>query len=208
MAPLDHAVELLDRALSYTRVILSEVTDADLPRRTPCERWDLGQLLAHMDDALDAFTEGAHGAVDLDDRVPVQVRVDSLQQKACALLAAWSRETPEHVRIGDYHLETPVVALAAALEITVHGWDVGRALGAGRPIPDELAHGLLPVAETLLGESDRGTQFGAPRPVPADAPADARLVGFLGRDALPRTGVTRSRRQITGNTGAGEAAAS
>ena len=48
MAPLDHAVELLDRALSYTRVTLHEVTDADLPRRTPCERWDLGQLLALM----------------------------------------------------------------------------------------------------------------------------------------------------------------
>ena len=208
MAPLDHAVELLDRALSYTRVILSEVTDADLPRRTPCERWDLGQLLAHMDDALDAFTEGAHGAVDLDDRVPVRVRVDSLQHKACALLGAWSRETPAHVRIGGHHLETPVVALAAALEITVHGWDVGVALGARRPIPVELAHGLLPVAETLLGESGRGTQFGAPHLVPADAPADARLVGFLGRDALPRTGVTRSSRQISGNTGAGGATAS
>jgi len=208
MAPLDHAVELLDRALSYTRVTLHEVTDADLARRTPCERWDLGQLLAHMEDALDAFAEGAHGAVDLHARVPVRVRVGNLQQKACALLAAWSREAPDHVTIGDHRLDTPVVVLAAALEITVHGWDVGRAIGADRPIPAELARGLLPVAETLLAESDRGSQFGAPRPVRADAPADVRLLGFLGRDTGPRGGVTQSEGQIPGNTGTGAAAAS
>ena len=115
----------------------------------------------------------------------------NLQQKACGLLAAWSGEPPDHVRIGDYELETPVVVLAAALEITVHGWDVGQALGADRPIPHELARGLLPVAEALLAESDRGSQFGVPRPVPADATDDARLLGFLGRDAHPRMGVTR-----------------
>jgi uncharacterized protein (TIGR03086 family) len=199
MAPLDHAVELLDRALSYTRVILIEVTDADLPRRTPCERWDLGQLLAHMEDALDAFAEGADGAVDLHDRVPVRVRVGNLQQKACALLAAWSHEAPDQVRIGDYHLDTPIVVLAAALEITVHGWDVGQALGADRPIPEALARGLLPVAEALLAESDRGSQFGPPRPVPAAAPGDARLLGFLGR---------YTNRQISSITDTDEAAAS
>jgi len=208
MAPLDQAVELLDRALSYTRVTLHEVSDADLPRRTPCERWDLGQLLAHMDDALDALSEGAHGAVDLHPRVPVRVRVGSLQQKACALLAAWDQETPDHVTIGDQRLETPVVVRAAALEIAVHGWDVGLAIGADRPIPLELARGLLPVAESLLAESDRGSQFGAPRPVPADAPDDQRLLGFLGRDGAPRIGVTQSEGQIPGNTGTGEAAAS
>ena len=65
MAPLDHAVELLDRALGYTRACLAEVTAPTCRRRTPCDGWDLGQLLAHMEDALDAFTEGARGEVDL-----------------------------------------------------------------------------------------------------------------------------------------------
>jgi len=208
MAALDHAVELLDRALSYTRVTLNDVTDADLPRRTPCERWDLGQLLAHMEDALDAFAEGAGGEVDLDDRIPAQARVESLQQKACALLAAWSSRAPASVRIGEYSLDTAVVVLAAALEITVHGWDVGRALGSDRPIPERLAAGLLPVAEALVTEADRGPEFEAPRPVPAEAPHDVRLLRFLGRDAHPPRGVYRSDGQISGNTGTGDAAAS
>jgi uncharacterized protein (TIGR03086 family) len=208
MTALDHAVGLLDRALSYTRATLNDVTDADLGRRTPCERWDLGQLLAHMEDALDAFAEGAHGEVALQDRVPAQVRVDNLQRKACGLLLAWSSETPPTVRIGEHELDTPVVALAAALEITVHGWDVTQAVGTARPIPVALARGLLPVAEALVGESGRGPEFGPPRPLPADSSDATRLLGFLGRDA--HRGVTRtgSQVQITANRDTGDAAAS
>jgi uncharacterized protein (TIGR03086 family) len=205
---LDHAVELLDRALSYTRVTLSDVTDADLPRRTPCQGWDLGQLLAHMEDALDAFAEGAHGSVDLHHRVPVTIRVASLQEKACALLAAWGGPAPDRVQIGEHTLDTPVVALAAALEITIHGWDVGQAVGSDRPIPDDLARRLLPVAEALIADADRGPMFGAPRPVPSVATDGARLLGFLGRDARNRGRETGPEGQIPGNRSTGDAAAS
>ena len=71
------AVELLERSLSYTRVALSGISDDELGRPTPCTRWDLRDLLAHMDDALDAFTEGATGAVigPVDAGAPAAVRV-------------------------------------------------------------------------------------------------------------------------------------
>jgi uncharacterized protein (TIGR03086 family) len=208
MTALGPAVELLDRALAYTRVTLDDVTDADLSRRTPCEHWDLGQLLAHMEDALDAFAEGAQGYVDLHHRVPATVRVANLQRKACALLAAWGGEAPDHVTIGEHSLETPVVVLAAALEITVHGWDVGQALATHRPIPDDLARRLLPVAEALVADTDRGDLFGTPRPVPSDASDETRLLGFLGRDARAGAWANGPDGQIPGNTGTGEVAAS
>jgi uncharacterized protein (TIGR03086 family) len=208
MTALDHAVELLDRALAYTRVALGDVTEADLARRTPCERWDLGQLLAHMEDALDAFAEGAHGRVDLQETVPAAVRVANLQRKACALLAAWTRDAPDRVSIGEHSLDTPVVALAAALEITVHGWDVGQAVGSGRRIPDDLAQRLLPVAEALVADADRGDLFGTPRPVPSEADDVTRLLGFLGRDGRGVAQGTGFEGQIPRNRGTGDAAAS
>lgn len=183
-AELDHAIELLDRALGFTRGVLADL-DAGAPslsRRTPCHGWDLGQLLAHMEDALDAFAEGAGGAISLEARIPAVGRTDALREKACALLGAWSRECPAVVTIGDQVAPTSVVAAAAALEITVHGWDVAQAIGRPTPIPEELAARLLPVADALVAADDRGPLFGEVIEVPRDSSADTYLLAFLGRD--------------------------
>jgi uncharacterized protein (TIGR03086 family) len=185
------AVELLERSLSYTRVALSRISDDELGRATPCTRWDLRGLLAHMDDALDAFTEGATGAVavPVDAGAPAAVRVASLQHKTCALVGVWStallRDHLDTTYVGDAVLDRSVLALAAALEITVHGWDVGIATGRGRPIPETLAAELLPMARGLVDEADRTGpgphRFGPPLVVAGQASYGERLLAFLGR---------------------------
>lgn len=177
------ALELLDRALAYTLGSLSQVRDRDLGRPTPCRRWDLGQLLAHMDDALDAFAEGAAGVVSVDLTMAAEVRVRRLQDKACALHGTWSTPPPESVTVGDLAVDTSTLVLAAALEITVHGWDVAESTGRARPIPDDLARHLLPVARALVTTADRGHRFDAPLDERRAHPShDERLLAFLGRD--------------------------
>jgi uncharacterized protein (TIGR03086 family) len=181
---LDHSIELLDRSLGYTRAILARIDDADatLALPTPCGQWNLGQLLAHMEDALDAFTEGAGGTVSLDPRVPAVVRTAALRRKACDLLGAWSTHRPAVVRVGDQEAPTAVVAAAAALEITVHGWDVAQSLGQPAPIPEELAACLLPIADAIVAPHDRGTLFGPVLDVPDTSSAEVHLLAYLGRD--------------------------
>ncbi|WP_244930579.1 TIGR03086 family metal-binding protein [Nocardioides sp. W7] len=178
---LDDAVELLDRSLAFTCVALAGVGADDLERPTPCSRWSLGSLLAHMDDALDAFLEAAEGAVAVTPPAPAPDVVGTLRGKAGALLGAWVRACPGDVLVGDAALAGPVLVTAAALEITVHGWDVGQATGRPRRVPDELAEGLLAAAGSLVAPRDRGVRFGPARDVPPDSPADVRLLAFLGR---------------------------
>jgi uncharacterized protein (TIGR03086 family) len=175
------AVELLERSLGYTRVILAGVPGADLDRRTPCRDWNLGQLLAHMDDGLDAFTEAAGGAVAVPARGWSPLRVERLQEKACALLGAWSGPAPAGVDVGGAELGSDLLVATAALEITVHGWDVGQALGSAPRIPNELAEQLLPVARQVVDDADRGVRFSPPHTLLALVPADQRLLAFLGR---------------------------
>lgn len=181
---LHHTLELLERALGYTRVALSSVgPDRGVP--SPCAGWSLADLLAHMDDGLDAFLEAAGGSV----RVPVNARVPSrpgadleaLQTKACHLLGVWSGRTPARVVVGDRPAEVPLIVAAAALEVTIHGWDVEQATGTRRPIPERLAADLLPVATAIVSPEDRVGRFGPPRAVAADAGAAERLLAFLGR---------------------------
>ncbi len=177
------AVELLDRSLGYTRVILASVCPDHLDRPTPCRDWSLADLLAHLEDALDAFTEAAGGTLRMTVRpgpgsVPSTHR---LQDKACALLGAWSGATPDGVCVEGRDLASDLLVAAAALEITVHGWDVGQAIGTREPIPDELAEHLLQVARLLVHQEDRAVRFARPRSVGSGAGPGERLLAHLGR---------------------------
>lgn len=184
-ATLGESVELMERALGYTRGRLAGVRPDLLDRPTPCAAWTLADLLAHMEDALDAFTEAAGGAVTVAPApVPgVAGRLAAIQEKACALLGAWGRPSPGDVVVCGVDLASPLLVATAALEITVHGWDVGRATGDAEPVPAALAEALLPVAGLTVTDGDRGVRFAAAIPVPETAPPDARLLGLLGRGA-------------------------
>jgi uncharacterized protein (TIGR03086 family) len=182
---LDRSVELLDRALDYTSDRLAGVHEELLGRPTPCVGWTLSDLLAHMGDALDAFTEAAGGAVDVHAPSTAAAQVASLRTKACSLLMVWSRPAPGDVVIrtarSRVDLGTPLLVSTAALEITTHGWDVGQATGSRAPIPAELARRLLPVARELVAPTDRGTRFAPARRPGTGAADDVKLLAFLGR---------------------------
>ena len=177
---LTGAVELLDRSLAWTRGGLALVTPDRLGDPTPCAEWDLAALLHHMDDGLDAFTEAATGTVSLVPTAGVP-RLESIRAKACALLGWWCEHPPDDVRVGDLPLPAGLLVGTAALEITVHGWDVHQALGTGRRLPEALAEALLPVAALTVGDRDRPVRFAARVEVPDAAPASRRLLAHLGR---------------------------
>lgn len=182
---LTQAVELLERSLGYTRVALADVGPDDLDAPTPCAGWTLARLLQHMEDALDAFTEAAAGQVQVDPAGQGVDRVDTLREKACTLLGAWTEARRGTVAVGDRQLQAPLLVETAALEIAVHGWDVAQATGARTPIPDELARGLQPVAARVVRPADRGSRFGpARRPHVPTSPTDA-LLAFVGRRTGP-----------------------
>ena len=181
--PLDDAVELLDRSLAYTRGALADVRPDLLTRPTPCAGWDLGRLLAHMEDALDAFTEAAAGRVRIGPVPATSTRVEALREKACALLGAWTAASCARgrVEVGDLGLDAPLLVATGALEITIHGWDVAQATGRRTPIPEDLARGLLGVADETIQPADRGPRFAAPRAVSSPASAGERLLAHTGR---------------------------
>lgn len=194
IAPLpqsvEQSVELLERALGFARGRLSRVRTAALGDPTPCAAWSLGELLAHLDDALEAFLEASVGPVGPDglDGGRRTVSVAGVQEKACTLLGAWTataRGGPDGVAIGDRHVPAGLLVSTAALEVAVHGWDVGRATGEHAPMPTALARALVPIAATVVTDADRGIRFAAARRVRPGAPADHVLLAHLGRSPQP-----------------------
>lgn len=186
------AVELLERAIAYTRGTLCGVDDRRLDAPTPCREWTLGMLLEHMSDGLDAFTEASRGVIDVAPTRCAGPPVVVLRDKACTLLGAWSSPAAEEARLGEHRLRAGTLLGAAALEIAVHGWDVGQATGLGTPIPAELAAPLVPVARALVTDADRGSRFAAVRTATGASATGMTgsgwhdpttgLLGFLGRE--------------------------
>jgi uncharacterized protein (TIGR03086 family) len=188
MAPLTRGLQLLASAVRYALADAGLVTPPLLSRPTPCADWDLEVLLGHVSDSAgvlhQAITAGCAGlAPPPADGAPAPDAVRGLHRQTARLLAtcAAAGPAPRLVVIGDRELTTNMVALAGALEITVHGWDISVACGARRPIPPGLAAILLPLAPLLITPVTRPGLFADPVPVPAKASLGDQLVAFLGR---------------------------
>src|SRR5258708_40280641 len=87
-----------------------------------------------------------------------------------------------------------MVAVTAAIEITVHGWDIFVACGACRPVPPGLAAVLLPIAPLLITPLTRPGLFASPVPLPGPAGPGDQLVAFLGRQPRPPAAPTPASR--------------
>jgi uncharacterized protein (TIGR03086 family) len=176
-------VAVLERAVAYALGSLALVTPEGLGRPTPCRDWDLRDLLEHLLDSMAALQQAIEvGRVD---RYPAPVAADVIgvaRAQATRLLGTWANaEDSAAVRVEDSPVTAPLVAVAGAIEVTVHGWDVAEACGQRRPIPDELADELLDLAVLFIRGPDRPGRFGTPIGVPLEAAAGDRLLAFLGR---------------------------
>jgi uncharacterized protein (TIGR03086 family) len=188
MAPLTRELELLASAVSYGLAGAALVTPQLLARPTPCRGWDLETLLYHVGDSIETLTEAIEtGSID-----PGYARsnggleadgVKALRCRAAMLLGACSAASAAEgvVVIGGREVTRRKVALAAAIEVTVHGWDIQAACGAFRPVPPLLACVLLPLAPLLVTPAARAGLFADPIQLPGPACPGDQLVAFLGR---------------------------
>jgi uncharacterized protein (TIGR03086 family) len=145
-------------------------------------------LLRHANESLAALLEAvgagcvsafpaAEPAAAADPTATFRERAGRLAD-ACAGAGSGDRV----IVIADRFLPLHAVAGLGALEIALHGWDISRACGVRRPIPQALAADLLVIAALLVTEDGRDPLFGPPvTPAPAAGPSD-QLAAFLGRD--------------------------
>jgi uncharacterized protein (TIGR03086 family) len=179
---------LLEPSISYALGVVLAVTPELLSRPTPCREWDLRMLLRHACESLAAIGEGLEaGRIGLDpaaeDGALAADPVRAFRDRACQLLDTWTG--PGHQRqvieVAGCPMTASVMAAAAALEVTVHGWDISRACGQRHPIPRPLALDLLVIAPVLVPRTGRHPLFAVPVTVPATAGPSDRLAAFLGR---------------------------
>jgi uncharacterized protein (TIGR03086 family) len=188
MAPLTRGLGLLESAVSYGLAGAALVTPELLERSTPCLGWDLEMLLRHVSDSLEALNEAiVTGHIDFGytqrQDWPEADALSVVRRRAARLLETCRAAGADDrcVTMGERELPKSKVAVAGAIEVTIHGWDIQAACGAYRPIPPLLACVLLPAAPLLVTPGARPGLFADPVQLSVPACPGDELVALLGR---------------------------
>jgi len=187
MEPMD----ALARADAQFARVIGDVTIDDLDKPTSCEGWDVRGLLNHViggnrmsvvlleggerDDAVAVFAQDHLG-----DDYLVSYE-DGIADSRAAFAEEGALGRTVHHPMGDIPA-TQLLQFRTG-DLTLHSWDLARAIGADDTIDPELAEfvlqGLLPMAPVIgsvgvFGEGPSGT-------VGDDAPVQQRLLDLSGR---------------------------
>jgi uncharacterized protein (TIGR03086 family) len=176
---------------NFSRV-LDDVADSDLARETPCDAWSVNDLIWHVARGCDMSVLLLSGASKAEASQLFAVAAPSdvvgqcrraLVEQLNAFEADRDLEQIVHHPMGD----VPVRQLFdfRIVDLTVHSWDLSRALGVDEAIPEELvAHGLA-MLEPLEGIIGQIGVFGAGPSGSLDLAASpqSRLLDLSGRRA-------------------------
>jgi len=178
--------ELLESAVSYALAGAGMVRPPLLSCPTSCPDWVVEELLDHLSDSITVLAAAITArsvSVVPGCRSPTGDPVARLRGQAARLLDAVAAPgaSGRIVAVGDRELTVNTVAVAASVEIAVHGWDIWVACGGCQPVPPGLASILVPIAPLLITPDTRPGLFGHPVQLSGSACPGDQLVAFLGR---------------------------
>jgi uncharacterized protein (TIGR03086 family) len=152
--------------------------EGKLDAATPCDEWNVRARLNHMLHAQQLFTGAAHGEPAAP---PARMPPDLVGDDPVAQYEAARRATLAAYREPEVLEKTGPTLGIAFVDQLVHGWDLARATGQDASIPDDLAQAAFAMIDGRMTDDQRGTFFKPAVPVPDDASAQDKLLGYGGR---------------------------
>ncbi|MFG1947875.1 TIGR03086 family metal-binding protein [Nonomuraea sp. NPDC048826] len=175
---MEHMMPLMTRATEKTVGLVLAVRQDQLGLPTPCEKFDVRDLVSHLEWVAELFESLALQG----ERVEQGPYAGDFPERAERTLKAWSR--PEAWEGVSPAMGMPMTALAHMYltDMVAHGWDLARATGqAYEPDPEAVALGLG-FTESMAEMGRQRGAFGPAVAVPDTASPLDRLLGLTGRD--------------------------
>ncbi len=177
--------------------LVNTVEQADLVRPTPCDGWDLLDLLAHMTIQHRGFAAAARGSgadmntwrvesvVDAVRDEPGRTYAEAAYDVLDAFAAVETSDAPFALpEFGEGALFPGEMAMGFHfVDYVVHGWDVAASLGVPYELPAEVVTAVLPLALAVPDGDFRtgdGVPFG-PAVEPEGTDDFERILRHLGR---------------------------
>ncbi len=182
--------DVLDTALRALAGVAAGIAEEDWGFPTPCERWNVAQVIQHAAGDQIAWASAVSGGPGPDENpFTPSGRLDDaalaiVDRALRTAVGAWQGVRPDGgavhspLPVGD--LAAEVAAGACALDASVHAWDLAMATGQASPLTDALAGTLLDAAVQVV-EPLRGFAYASALPADAGDDKVAALLKYLGR---------------------------
>ena len=171
-------LSLYGRASEWT---LSKVAGAKtkLDFATPCDEWDVRELLNHMLETQQFFVGTARG----EDVSPPSPKPSELlgDDPVADFEHARSETLTVFGEDGVIARTGPSLGIAFADQL-LHGWDLAKATGQDATMPDGLAEAAYKVVHGRFTDEERKGVFGPQVATSKGASAQDRLLAYTGRD--------------------------
>ncbi|UVS78147.1 TIGR03086 family metal-binding protein [Actinokineospora sp. UTMC 2448] len=175
------------RAIESTGGIIDKLTDDQLDLPTPCDKWTVRDVIAHMVENNQRTIERLTGAAP---QAGDDVRRD-YRTSAAALTSAFAddaaMEAPFEMPVIGRTVPGSTALTVHFADVLVHGWDLARAIGADIALDPELVEaavgivGQFPDVPELW--SDDSNVFKPRLAAGGDADPQERLLALTGRRA-------------------------
>jgi len=164
---------------------VAAVTDWHAP--TPDTDWDVTDLVRHVIEEQQWVPHLLAGRSIPQAQLSMEkLRADLVEEWSLYSFAATSAwvETPADapVQLSYDTVEARDYLREQVADVTIHAWDLARAVGAEEKLDDELVRAVWTVFEPQKDALEASGLFASPVPVPDDAPLQSRLLAITGRD--------------------------
>ncbi|MEU7742471.1 TIGR03086 family metal-binding protein [Nonomuraea sp. NPDC049158] len=175
---MDDMMPLMTRATERTSGLVGAVREDQLGSPTPCAKFDVKELINHLEWVAQMFESLAHKGP----RLEQGPYAGDFPERAERTLAAWSRREAWEGTSPDMGLPMTALAHMYLIDLVVHGWDLARATGQQYSPEPEAVSRAVEFTDRMVEMGRQRGVFGPPVAVPDDAPAFDRLLGLIGRD--------------------------
>ncbi len=166
---------------------LSAVTDWDAP--TPDTEWSVRDLVIHVIQEQQWVPHLLAGRTVAQAKLALGPLGDDLRAEwrlySLAATTAWQEADPEQTVVLSYDT-VPVrdYLREQVADVTIHSWDLARAVRTDETLDDELVAAVWTVFEPQRDTLAASGLYAEPIPLPDDAPLQWRLLALTGRDPV------------------------
>ena len=181
------STESFEQAVATTRGVLANVSQDQLHNSTPCESWDVSELINHMVGTHIFFLAGMNGTPPAE---PADFAAGdymaAYDEATSATIAAFNADgaLERTVKLPFGEMPGAAVMGLATTDTFQHAWDLAKATGQDADLAPELASALLSQSRQSISDAFRGPEgapFGAEQECGDSATNADQLAAFLGR---------------------------